>query len=234
VRVGEGAAGTTTQASLAVTLSAASSQTVTVAYSTTDGTAIAGSDYTAQTNTLSFAPGETSKTVTIDVLGDSLVEKDETFTVNLASPQNATLSTTAAKSTVSIVAMPTLSFGAGGSDAEVVEGDSGTQTLQLTATLSSAFSQDVRVDYTTQDGTAEAGSDYTAQSGSLIFAPGTTTQTLSIPIMGDTVQENTETFRLVFSNPQNRSLLLLVSTHSHAATDNITGTYEATNRYAMF
>ena len=203
VRVGEGAAGTTTQASLAVTLSAASSQTVTVAYSTTDGTAIAGSDYTAQTNTLSFAPGETSKTVTIDVLGDSLVEKDETFTVNLASPQNATLSTTAAKSTVSIVAMPTLSFGTGGSDAEVVEGDSGTQTLQLTATLSSAFSQDVRVDYTTQDGTAEVGSDYTAQSGSLIFAPGTTTQTLSIPVMGDTVQENTETFRLVFSNPQN-------------------------------
>ncbi len=205
VRVGEGPAGSTTQASLTVSLSAASSQTVTVAYSTADGTAKAGSDYTAQTSTLSFAPGETSKTLTVPILGDTVTEADETFTLTLASPQNATLDA-ASQSTVSIVAMPTLSFGAGGNDVEVVEGDSGSQDAILTATLSSSFNQEVRVDYTTQDGTATANSDYTPISGTLIFAPGETSKTFKLPVMGDTVQEQSETLRLAFSNPQNLNL----------------------------
>ena len=205
VRVGEGPAGSTTQASLTVSLSAASSQTVTVAYSTADGTAKAGSDYTAQTSTLSFAPGETSKILTVPILGDTVTEADETFTLTLANSQNATLGAVS-QSTVSIVAMPTLSFGAGGNDVEVVEGDSGSQDVILTATLSSSFNQEVRVNYTTQDGTATANSDYTPISGTLIFAPGETSKTFKLPILGDTVQEQSETLRLVFSNPQNLNL----------------------------
>src|SRR5207302_400646 len=85
VTLAEGNAGSTAF-NFTVTLSTASTSTVTVAYSTADGTATAGSDYSAAGGTLFFAPGETSKTVTINVTGDTNVEGNETFFVNLSSP----------------------------------------------------------------------------------------------------------------------------------------------------
>jgi Ca2+-binding RTX toxin-like protein len=74
-----------------VSLSTFSFQTITVQYATADGSATAPSDYTATSGTLSFNPGETSKTVTVPVHGDTVIEPDETFTVNLSSPTNAVL-----------------------------------------------------------------------------------------------------------------------------------------------
>ena len=201
-RVTEGSSGTT-QASVTVSLSAASGQVVTARYATADATAKAAGDYTSQTGTVRFAAGETSQTLTIPVTADSEVETDETFTVNLTAPQNASISPTGSKATVTIsnddIALPTLSL----ADNETTEGNSGSHDLQLTATLSTAFDRVVTVNYTTVDDTATAGDDYTAQSGTLTFAPGTTRQSLSIPVAGDSVQESSETFRLVFSNPQN-------------------------------
>ena len=76
-----------------VTLAYSVSQTVTVDYATADGTATAPSDYTATSGTLSFAPGVTSQTITVLVNGDTEVEGDETFTVNLSNPVNATIAT---------------------------------------------------------------------------------------------------------------------------------------------
>jgi hypothetical protein len=64
---------------------------VTVGYATADGTATAPADYTATSGTLTFAPGETAKTVTVAVVGDTLVEGDETFSLVLSGPVNATL-----------------------------------------------------------------------------------------------------------------------------------------------
>jgi hypothetical protein len=64
---------------------------VTVGYATTDGTATAPADYTATSGTLTFAPGETAKTVTVAVVGDTVFEGDETFTLVLSSPVNGTL-----------------------------------------------------------------------------------------------------------------------------------------------
>ena len=90
VTVTEGHAGTQS-ATFTVTLSAASDQPVTVAYATADGTATAGSDYQAASGTLTFAPGETSKTITVLVNGDRLGEPNETFLVNLSGPTNATI-----------------------------------------------------------------------------------------------------------------------------------------------
>jgi hypothetical protein len=81
--------GGTTPASFTVSLSSASTHAVSVAFATVDGTATAGSDYQAGGGTVAFAPGETTKTVTIDVLGDTAVEPDETFSVNLSSPVGA-------------------------------------------------------------------------------------------------------------------------------------------------
>jgi uncharacterized repeat protein (TIGR01451 family) len=90
VTVTEGNTGTV-NATFTVTLSAASGQTVTVSYATADGTATAPTDYKAITTTaLTFNPGETTKTVTVLVNGDTTVEPDENFFVNLSSPNNAT------------------------------------------------------------------------------------------------------------------------------------------------
>jgi hypothetical protein len=94
----EGNGGTTL--SFPVTLSAASTQTVTVGYATSDGTATAPGDYTAASGTLSFGPGETSKPITVTVVGDTAVEQDETFTVTLASPVNATVADGSATGTI--------------------------------------------------------------------------------------------------------------------------------------
>jgi hypothetical protein len=83
-----------------VTLSTVSAQTVTVQYATANGTAAAGSDYTAASGTLTFAPGDLTKTLTVPVLGDTLVEPSETFLVNLTNPTNATLADAQAVGTI--------------------------------------------------------------------------------------------------------------------------------------
>lgn len=95
----EGDSGTTTM-TFTVTLSAASGKTVTVDYATADGTAAAGSDYTSTSGTLTFTAGETSKTFTVTIAGDTVTESDETFTVTLSNPANATLGTATATGTI--------------------------------------------------------------------------------------------------------------------------------------
>jgi Calx-beta domain len=95
----EGNSGTT-MLSLPVTLSAASRQTVSVAYATADGTATAPSDYAAASGTLTFAPGQTTKAVTVAVVGDTLIEPDETLTVTLSNPVNAKISRGSATGTI--------------------------------------------------------------------------------------------------------------------------------------
>lgn len=78
-------------ATLTVTLSAASTSTVTVNYATADGTATAGADYNQTSGTLTFNPGETSRTLSVGIRTDNLLEANETFTVTLSAPSNANL-----------------------------------------------------------------------------------------------------------------------------------------------
>ena len=89
--VKEGAAGTTAKTVFTLSLSAASATPVTVAYTTTDGTAKAGSDYTASNGTINFPAGVTTQQVSVAVIGDATVETDETFSLKLSAPQGATL-----------------------------------------------------------------------------------------------------------------------------------------------
>ena len=86
-----GGSGGTSLASFMVTLAAPSTQTVTVRYATSNGTATAGLDYVSVAGTLTFAPGETQKIITVPVKSDSLVEGNETFTILLSSPTGATI-----------------------------------------------------------------------------------------------------------------------------------------------
>jgi subtilisin family serine protease/ribosomal protein L35AE/L33A len=303
VTVTEGNSGATT-ATFTVSLSPANtSQTVTVAYATANGTATAGSDYTAASGTLTFAPSVTTQTISVPVSGDTAIESNETFTVNLSSPVNATIadgqaagtivnddaaagpsvtvttptvapggtigfdvsgapgnmkdwvalypvgaadmggyvawrylngmkngsSTLPAPSTpgtynirlftndtynkiatsgeISVASappQPTLTIG----DVSVNEGNSGTTIATFTVTLSPVNStQSVTVNYATANGTATTGdNDYVSANGTLTFAPSVATQTISVTINGNSVQEPDETFVVNLSGATNAAI----------------------------
>jgi uncharacterized repeat protein (TIGR01451 family) len=188
----EGDTGTQTL-NFTVTLSAANnSQTVTVDYATADGTATAGSDYVAASGTVTFNPGETSKPISVTIIGDLLDEPNETFFVNLSNATNASI-----LDSQGVVAIndndptPSLSIN---DLPNIAEGYSGTSIVNFIVTLSAASGQIVTVNYATVDGTATAGGDYTANSGTLTFNPGDTTKSVPVTIKGDTVNEPDETF----------------------------------------
>jgi uncharacterized protein (TIGR03437 family) len=194
----------TSPATFTVTLSTTSTLTVTVDYSTANGTATAGADYTAVSGTLTFAPGETTKTINVPVINDTLDEPNETYFVNLSNASNGTILDSQGQGTINDNdPTPSLTI----NDVSVSEGDSGTKALDLTVTLSAASGQTVTVDYATADGTATAGSDYQSTSGTLTFNPGQTTQTISVIVNGDTTFEQNETFFVNLTTPINATIL---------------------------
>ena len=213
VTVAEPASGTA-QAAFTVTLSKASTTPVTIGYATANGTATAGADYTATTGTLSFAPGVTSQQISVPVLLDTIVEPSETFTVTLSNPSGATITTATATGTITntvptaVGTAPTISL----ADAVVTEGNSGTSNLAFTATLSKASATAVTVKYATSNGTATAGQDYTAGSGTITFAPGVTSQTVNVAVTGDTTVEPTETLTVTLSTPSGATIARAVAT----------------------
>ena len=84
---------------------------------------------------------------------------------------------------------------------EITEGNSGTGNMAFTLQLSEISSSDVSVSYQTSNQSATAGSDYTSTSGTIIFPPGITSQTISIPLIGDTIAESDETFLITLDSP---------------------------------
>ena len=182
-----------------VILSAATAGPVTVAYSTADGTATSGSDYVAASGTLTFAAGETSKTIEVKVKSDKVAESNETLTIRLANADGATIADGSATGTVTnddaAATLPALSVG----DVSMREGDSGTAELMFIVTLDKAATGLVTVNYATADGTATAGSDYAVLTGTLTFAAGETSKMVHVVVNGDTAVEAAETFSLTLS-----------------------------------
>ena len=199
--VNEGNTGTT-NAVVTLTLSAASTNTVTVNYATAGGTATAGTDYTAASGTATFAQGSTSTTISISVTGDTTVEPNDTFLVNLTSPVSATIADTQAVVTILNDDSPLLTIG----NRTVTEGNSGTVSALFTVTLSAASTSTVTVVYATANATALADIDYVPTSGTLTFAPGITSQSITVPVIGDTLDEANETFVVGLSAPTNATL----------------------------
>ncbi len=191
----EGNSGTT-PFTFTISLSAALAQPVTVNYTTVNGTATAGEDYTAANGTITFAPGEVNKTLTILVNGDTLVEGNETFTVNLSGATNATIFIAQGSGTI-------LNDDSGGSVQfsllnYTVNENAGTATITVTRT--GGAGSGVSVNYSTSNGTATAGADYTAVSGTLTFAANETSRTFTIPITDDALNEQNETVFLTLSS----------------------------------
>ncbi|POY34675.1 hypothetical protein C3K47_19010, partial [Solitalea longa] len=204
--VAEGTGAGTTTANFTVTLSNPSSQTITVDYSTSAGTATSGVDYTTGSNiTLTFAPGETSKNISIAITRDNIKESDEQFSVVLSNINNATSGSLTGQVTITDDdASPTISVAA----ASVNEGNTGTTTLTFTVTLSNPSASTVSFNYATANGTAStADNDYVAvTSGTLSFAAGELSKTITVFVNGDLKNEADETFSLQLSNAANGTL----------------------------
>ena len=176
---------------------------VTVDYSTVDGTAIAGDDYSAVSDTLIFGPDETTRTVTVALVNDAIVEHPEAFRLVLGSPSvNAELGD--GEATVLVLdddGLPTLSV----TDAAAATEGS---TASFAVTLSRASPQEVTVAYAAvvdptaaDEAAATPGLDYTAVSDTVAFAARATSATVTVPLLGDSFDEHTETFWLRLSSP---------------------------------
>lgn len=180
--------------------------TTTVAYSTANGGALAGSDYVAHSGSLTFAPGEATKTIAVMVNGDLTDEWDQGFYVNLSAVTGAVI--TDGQGFGHIVdndPPPTIKIT---SIVSAKEGNNnGTKLYNFVVTLSAASEKEVRVNFATADGTATtADGDYIARSGTLVFAPGTTTKTISVQVRGDKKRESTERFFVNLSDPANATI----------------------------
>lgn len=187
----EGAQGTSGNASVEVRLSNPSYQTITASFATANGSATAGTDYVTTSGDVTFNPGETVKTIPVQVNGDNIDEINETILVNLTNPVNATLGTAQGTVLIQDDDGPTLSIG----DVSITEGNSGSRNAVFTVTLSSASVQDITVIYSTADGTAFSNNDFQRIFSSTLFIPaGATSATLNVRVFGDLAIENDETF----------------------------------------
>ena len=186
-------------AAVTVTLSGPLNKSVSVDYGTANGAATAGSDYTAAVGRLTFARGETVKTILVPVYGDQIPEQNESFYVYLSNSKGAMIADNNGGVTI-VDSSPRLSIGATG-------GDEGS-VFTFTVTLASALDTPFTVDFTTGDtiyadgpGYADAGLDYVATSGTLTFAPGETTKTFTVQTLVDAEVEYDEYFFVRLSNP---------------------------------
>ena len=194
---------------------------ITVDYQTTAGTATAGSDYLTTRGTLTFAANEASKTFTVTVLNDSRDELNEALTVTLSNPGGgATLGTPAsALVTITDEDVPgTIAFGAA---TYTVAETAGVATVIVTRTGGGAGG--VTVDYASSDGSATAGSDYTAVAGTLTFNAGEMSKPVTIALADDQVREGNETVVFTLSNPGGGAVLGALRVTTLTITDNEVG-----------
>ena len=179
---------------------AESAKTVTVQYTTNDGSAEQPGDYTSAGGTLTFTAGDTAKTIEVVTKTDELDEEDgETFTVTLSSPENATLGTATATARIDDdTEAPVLSI----ADAQTVtEG----VTARFEVTMAES-AKTVTVQYTTNDGSAEQPGDYTSAGGTLTFTAGDTAKTIEVVTKTDELDEDGETFTVTLSSPENATV----------------------------
>ena len=194
-------------ATVTVSLSAPSSKSVSVQLRASANTAQDGGVdfYPASTGSLTFSPGETTKTFTIPIIGDTKIEPDETFFIDLTGATNAVIGKFRATFTiVNDDVVPTVSLSI--NDVSVTEGNTSTTPATFTVTLSAPTAKTVKVTYGSAMVTAGVGDDFQLPGGTITFTPGQTTQTITVHVNGDTVAEGNETFKIVLRDPANALL----------------------------
>ncbi len=182
-----------------ITLSEPSIVPVSVQVSTAPGTATAGLDYSSQTTVVTFQPGTTTATASIVVISDTIYEPNETVFLNLSSAANGTIAQAQAVGTIiDDDPLPQVRV----ANVTITEGNSGTTNAVFTVTVLGGSAFPLSFDYATADDTATAGQDYLARSGTITIAPGTTTATFAVPVIGDTLSEPHERFFVNLANAQ--------------------------------
>lgn len=187
-----------------------------VVYSTSDGTATAGFDYTPTSGVLTFTNGETVKTFVVPILQDTLVEGDETFTISLASQDPSAQLLSPSNTLVTIIdddagfkfSSPIYSVNEGGVRA----------TINILRT--GIMTNTVSVSFATSNGTATAGSDYFPTNGAFVFTNGEVSHAFSIQVIDDTVIEGDETVLISLFNPTGQAGLLTPSAAVLTIVDN--------------
>ena len=166
-----------------------------VNYATADGTAEAGSDYTAKSGQLYWFSGQLNGwMIKVPIIDDTVDDDGETFTLTLSDPKGVTIGDGVATGTIRNSEEPVEVSVA---DAEATEGEDRLMRFRLSL---NHIAKDVTVDYATADGTATAGVDYVATSGSVVLRKGTINTDITVPILSDSVVDDGETFTLTLSN----------------------------------
>jgi hypothetical protein len=182
----------------------ASNRTVTVHYTTVNGTATAGADYTATRGTLRFAPGDNVQHVAVTIRDDTAAEPAERFTLRLGAPTNAVLATAGATVTIGAsdqprVAQPSISV------ADAVVGE-GAGWVDVPVTLNAPSTSVVAVGFFAAGGGSASGSDYILHNSTITFAPGETTKTVRAFILQDLTTEPLETLFIDLQAPVNATI----------------------------
>jgi hypothetical protein len=193
-------------ATITVTRTHGTAGAATVDYTTSNGTATAGADYGAVSGTLFFDVGEDDKTITIPLINDQLNEATETVNLTLSNPTGGIVLGSQSTSVLNIIddddQRPAIFI----NDVSINEESVGQASAVFTVRLSAVSGQQVSVNYSTVDGTAIGGSDYTPVTGTVVFAPGQTTRNIFVPIIGDMLDEQNETFSLFLTNGVNGNI----------------------------
>jgi hypothetical protein len=199
------------KATLTVTRTGDTSGGSTVHYATSDDSATAGQDYTPTSGDLTFAPGETTQTIQVPIIDDTVVEGTEDFFVTLSNPVGANLGAPSqaivyiTDNDTSPTPTPSASPAIVDFDEAEYDVNEGDGNAIVTVSRSGNTSTTVTVNYATSDDTAKSPMDYTSTSGTLTFGPGVTSQVIKIPIIDDNAHENTEDFFVALSNPSSNA-----------------------------
>jgi hypothetical protein len=209
------------RATITVMRTGATGGGVTVNYSTSDGTATASLDYRARSGTLNFSSGETSKTFTVSILKDDVIEPGETVNLilsNPSSPAGLGPRQTAVLRIVDDDAKDTINFSSANFNASEPAGSS-PRRVRVTVRRAGALAGGETVQYATGNGTA-GGSDFAAASGTLAFGAGATVQRFIVWILPDDESEGSETVNLTLSNPTGGATLGVPSSAQITIRDN--------------
>ncbi|HVJ80060.1 MAG TPA: Calx-beta domain-containing protein, partial [Planctomycetia bacterium] len=202
--VTEGNSGTTTPVAAWVKLSHPSPVPVTVRYATAAGDATPGLDYVESSGVVTFAPGETTQTIPVTIIGDLLTEQIyEYIVINLSEASGAVIADSEALCAIYNEEQPAvLSI----NNCTKAEGDKGNVKFTFTVTKPGAIQESVSVSYRTSDGAATtADGDYSAASGTLTFSPGQTSKTITVMVRGDKKREGDEVFYVDLFHPSSNA-----------------------------
>ena len=204
---------------LTVTRSGPTTGTSTVDYSTTSGSADADVDFIGTNGTVTFGPGVSSRTFTVRIIGDGEVEDEETFSVELGSPTGGQLGNLT-EAVVSLV-----DNDLGGELNFKVEGFTVKEQAPfavVVVTRTDGKASGVTFDFTTEDGSAEDGDDYTGVTETIEFEAGVSSVKIEVPIFNDAFDETNETVHLTISNPTGGATLGARDTATLTIIDNDT------------